>query len=402
MPMATEPRQARRAFLRGLGVHAVAVVSAGWHSGAAAQPAQATALRAETTWLAACWDDTQGQHRAGWLRLDGPSDRPRVRVHRSVVLPTRGHGLALLPDGGLLVAARRPGDWLVRLSPTQPPLWVWMEPGRALSGHVLVGPDGRTVFTTEIDTDTGQGLLGMRDVHRLNKTQEFETKGLDPHAVIACPASNFELKDQLFVANGGVDTAVETGRVKRHLDRMDSSVACLHPVTGELLGQWRLPDQRLSLRHLAWAASPEGLPVLGVALQAEHDDPAQKAAAPLLAVLDWREQPQGALRLATGQPALAGYGGDVAVMRPSETSAVAAVGAQFVVSATRGHQLARYGLDGHYQGSTAWTEAGALTQGAAVWAGGQRGALPQALEDRVTGPGAVFEQGRIDNHWLLV
>ncbi len=409
MPMATEPGLAtRRLCLQRLGQGALAV----WlPAGAWSAPRPSTLAV-----LAACWDDPKGLHQAGWLRVVSSAGRAAIQVQHATALPTRGHGLAPLPDGRLLVVARRPGDWLVHLSPTQHPHWVWMEAGRQFSGHVLAGPDGRTVFTTEIDTDTGQGLLGVRDARSLEKRAEFPTHGMDPHAVSAMPAHGLggagqggahPLAGMLFVANGGIDTAAETGRTKRHLHRMDSSVVCLHPATGELLGQWRLPDPRLSLRHLAWAHTPEGLPLLGIALQAEHDDGAARAAAPVLAVLDWQHNPHGELRLATGQPALAGYGGDVAVVGHGfpahDAPPVAPFEAPyFLVSATRGHALVRYALDGRYLGHTTWADAGALSKGQVVWAGGRMGGLRPGPVAAVPDTAAGFEHGRLDNHWLSV
>jgi len=397
MPTATEPvphEVGRRVLLQRLGLGAVALL--------AARPSLAARHPAATV-LAACWDDARtGQHRAGWLRLEGPTRAASVRVLQAFDLPTRGHGLALLPDGSLLVAARRPGDWLVRLSPRLAPQWVWMEAGRVFSGHVLAGPDGCTVFTTEIDTDTGQGLLGVRDARSLAKTGEYPTHGMDPHAVSLMPApegqgAGHALAGMLLVANGGIDTAAETGRTKRHLHRMDPSVACLNPATGECLGQWRLPDPRLSLRHLAWAQPPAGPPVLGIALQAEHDEAAIRAAAPLLAVLDWQHRPEGELRLASGQPPWAGYGGDVAAVSPGPGEAP-----QWVVSATRGHALVRYALDGQCLGHTPWPDAGALTKGRVLWAGGRDGALHPAQAPGTADATAPFAPGRLDNHWLSV
>ena len=50
---------------------------------------------------------------------------------------------------------------------------------------------------------------------------------------------------------------------------MNSSLVRLDGDTGALLGRWRLHDPRLRLRHLA---GHPGRKVLGIALQAEHDD----------------------------------------------------------------------------------------------------------------------------------
>lgn len=410
MPMGIEPlmqKLTRRAALQSLGLSALTLLPLG--SALAATASHTTRKRPSGQRFAACWDNPQSQHFAGWLQLDASG---QLTTLHQLELPTRGHGLALLPDGSLLVAARRPGDWLIRLTPGQPAQWLWQASDRVFSGHVLVSADGLRIYTTEIDTNNGQGLLGVRDARSLQLQAEHKTFGLDPHAVLGLPATQsiaktHPLAGMLFVANGGIDTSIETGRVKRQLQQMDPSICCLHPDTGERLGQWRLPDPRLSLRHLAWAlpdpSQASSTPTLGIALQAEHDDPALKAAAPLLARLSWADQAEGALSLATGQPALAGYGGDVTVAGRGPQ-------AQFLVSATRGQVVARYALDGQYLGSTPLAEAGALAVDASsVWVGGRAGVMRVATGAEVnqantTLPGHLhpWANGRVDNHWLHV
>lgn len=64
---------------------------------------------------------------------------------------------------------------------------------------------------------------------------------------------------------------------------MDSSLVRLQGDSGALLRQWRLSDQRLSLRHLAWNTQRN---VLGIALQAEHDQETERSMAPVLALFD--------------------------------------------------------------------------------------------------------------------
>lgn len=409
MPMVTEPSLTRRTALQGLGLSALTLLSAGPALGATTN--QTTRSRHAEQRFAACWDSPDGAHYAGWLKVDTAG---QLAVLHKLELPTRGHGLALLPDGSLLVAARRPGDWLIHLTPGKPEQWLWQASDRVFSGHVLVSLDGLRIYTTEIDTNNGQGLLGVRDARTLQLHAEYKTFGLDPHAVLGLPATSSIAKEHplagmLFVANGGIDTTIETGRVKRQLQQMDPSICCLHPDTGERLGQWRLPDPRLSLRHLAWAlpdssqASSSTTPTLGIALQAEHDDPVQKAAAPLLARLSWAGRPEGALFLASGQPALAGYGGDVTVAGHGQQ-------AQFLVSATRGQVVARYALDGQFLGSTPLAEAGALAADTnSVWVGGRAGVMRVATgatidQTNTTLPGQLhpWTTGRVDNHWLHV
>jgi uncharacterized protein len=85
---------------------------------------------------------------------------------------------------------------------------------------------------------------------------------------------------------------------------MASSLVHIDARDGRVRGEWRLDDTRLSLRHLAWN---DDRSLLGVALQAEHDDAAQRARAPVLAVWDG-----ATLRLPSASTEGGGYAGDIA------------------------------------------------------------------------------------------
>ncbi len=295
MPMATE--LSRRAFL---GAGAAAVV------GAQAAPA------APMLWAA--WDtrnEAGAVHRIGLLRLDTTT----ASVQAALAVPTRAHGLALTADGALIAVARRPGDWLLRWPRgARAAQWHWNDAGRVFNGHVCVR--GKHLYTTETDLESGQGMVVLRDALTLRELGAWPTHGRDPHDLL------FDRHGALWVANGGIGTDAVTGRSK-DTRAMDSSLVCLQDTSRALRGQWRLDDDKLSLRHLAM--DDEGC--IGIALQAEHADPAQRAAAPLLAL--WQ---QGRLVVLPGLAA-AGYAGDI----------VAHAGA-WVVSATRAGQV------------VAWTE----------------------------------------------
>jgi hypothetical protein len=134
-----------------------------------------------------------------------------------------------------------------------------MEAERALCGHVLASPDGRQLRTTGIDLQTRQSLVGVRDAATLEKPDRWPTHGMDAHEWIwnrgaASPSASpgDRSKPTRIAANGGVPTtAPETGRVKRGLEGMRSSLVRLRLGCGELMGQWRLDDPRQILRHLA-------------------------------------------------------------------------------------------------------------------------------------------------------
>jgi len=318
--------------------------------------------------LAAAWDDEQGRHHAGWL---APHSDDTLRVQRAVELPTRAHGLWIEADGSLLVVARRPGEWLLRWRAGSAPQWQWSEPERRLCGHVIAAHGA--LYTTEADTDGGAGRVVRRDARSLEPLADWASQGIDAHQLL------LDADGTLLVANGGVPTRPESGRLKVGLDRMDPSLVRLDAGSGALRGQWRLADPRLSIRHLARHAGG----VVGIALQAEHDDEATRLAAPLLALFDGQ-----ALRTAAQPQALAGYAGDIAATPDG-----------FALAATRAGAVARWTSDGQWAGVTPLPEACPLAmEGRALWAGGRAMALRGATE---AAPQALAAAMRLDNHWAL-
>ncbi len=350
-------------------------------------PAAGAGVAARPLRLAAAWEGQQG-YQVGVLEQRGTT----LQVSAALDVPTRAHGVWAERGGTLLAVARRPGDWLLRWRPGSKAgasTWSWIEPDRAFNGHVVASPDGKTLYTTETHLETGQGLIGLRDAATLEKTGEWPSHGMDPHELL------LDRDGSLLVANGGIPALPETGRLKRHMERMDASLVRLGAGSGELLGQWRLADQRLSLRHIAWgpalAGSSTGRRLLGIALQAEHADPAAQAAAPVLAVFDGQRLQSHA---AGPGPSLAGYGGDIAY---------AAGG--FAVSCPRAHGVAVWRADGRWTGFVALLEACALTAAPAhgaeastsLWAAGRLAALRRnSAGETAFSP---LRELRLDNHW---
>jgi hypothetical protein len=288
---------------------------AAWAPPAAAQPGPAGPQRLAAAWM-------QGHDLfAGIVQLT--LDGAPLQVLQSERIPTRAHGMTVEADGAVVFTSRRPGDWLLRLRAGTAPQWGWIEPDRAFTGHVIHSRDGRQLYTTETDLETGQGLIGVRDAASLEKTAEWPTHGMDPHQLL------LDADGSLVVANGGIPSQIETGRRKLQLTQMDSSIVRLQPAAqGALDGQWRLTDTRLSLRHLCWGPQVAWQPArrwLGIALQAEHDDPSTRAQAPVLALFDGQQLQVQPLPAGT---ALAGYGGDIGCD-----------GQHFAVSCPRADQL---------------------------------------------------------------
>ena len=354
--------------------------------GAVLWPA-ARASRADATLLAA-WQQ-QDEQRIGLLAVGDT----QWLVQRSLAVPTRAHGLWTEGGGTVLAVARRPGDWLLRWHPrsgqTQ---WHWISEDRRFNGHVIANVDGATLWTTETDLDTAQGRIGVRDARSLEKTAEWATHGMDPHQLLALPQAVGEFPaGTLMVANGGIPTLPETGRSKRELGRMDASLVALHPGTGELLGQWRLEDPFLSIRHLAVDREAG---TLGIALQAEHPTADAKATAPVLAVWDGRS-----LRAAEGQPAVAGYGGDICALPAS-------AGGGFAVSCPRVNRLTLFDAHGTWKRFVVQPDAYALaSHGDRWWLGGSPTLLTGRGGDNPEAVRPAHRTGRppqIDNHWVAL
>ena len=113
---------------------------------------------------------------------------------------------------------------------------------------------------------------------------------------------------------------------------------------GQLLGQWRLEESDLSIRHLARGADG----TIGVALQAQRTTGVEQAA--VLAVFD-----ENALRLAERpKAALRGYGGDIACVDGP-------AGSLFAVGCTHGDRIAVWSTRATLSGSCIWGRAPLVT-----------------------------------------
>lgn len=346
--------------------------------GGAALAAPAWAFAPATTpRLLAAWQRTpKDTTEAARYQVGLLAAQPDALVVASALdVPTRAHGLLAEAGGTVLAVARRPGDWLLRWRPgAAEPQTAWVEPDRAFNGHVIASADGQRLYTTETDLETGAGLIGVRDAATLEKLAEWPTQGMDPHELL------LDADGSLLVANGGIPTLPETGRTKVGLEHMDASLVRLDTRSGAVQGQWRLADRRLSLRHIAWAGADRR--VLGIALQAEHDDAQQRASAPLLALFDGQ-----ALRAAAAPRPLGGYGGDIAWANGG-----------FAVSTPKVDGFARYGADGGWLGFTALPEACALAgEPGRLWAGGRDEALLAEAQAVAARPVPAL---RLDNHWV--
>jgi uncharacterized protein len=205
-------------------------------------------------------------------------------------LPTRGHGLALSPDGRtLVVVARRPDRWafVFTVDGLAPLARLDLPTGRHFYGHGCFSADGTRFYTTENDTDGGDGLIGIWDATRgFARIAERRSGGVGPHDIALMPDGR-----HIIVANGGIRTQPETGRDILNRDTMHPNLALLALDHDEVIAVAALgADLRLSsIRHLAVA--PDGEVVFGCQFEGDKDvmpllvgawRPAKGASAPTL------------------------------------------------------------------------------------------------------------------------
>ncbi|PHV12820.1 DUF1513 domain-containing protein [Chitinimonas sp. BJB300] len=211
--------------------------------------------------LSAGWDEEET-----WCA--GNLSRPSAK------LPGRGH--VLIPDpnrfGEAIVVARRPGYYLARIDWRRGRLLQHfeLEDERNLVGHAVFSHDGKQLITAETDERNGVGRLVVRDARNFKRLEDRPSHGVGPHEILWLD------RHTLAVANGGILTLPETGRYKRNIGRMNPSLVLIDSRDGGLLKEYRLPDNKLSIRHLDVTADG----TLGAALQNEGSN-----LSPVLAIL---------------------------------------------------------------------------------------------------------------------
>jgi hypothetical protein len=214
--------------------------------------------------FAAARKETDGSYAAVLFTQAGDASR--------LILPGRGHDLTFRPGTReCVIFARRPGRFAAVFSddPRVEPIWFATSEGRHFDGHGAFSADGRLLYSTENDFtgEQSRGVIGVRDAGAAyRRIGEFASAGLDPHDMALLSDGR-----TLVVANGGIETDPETGRVPLNLATMEPSLVYIDSATGDVLERHMLDKSlhKLSIRHLAVA--PGDLVVFGC----QYEGPAQ-------------------------------------------------------------------------------------------------------------------------------
>ncbi|MBC2768735.1 DUF1513 domain-containing protein [Pusillimonas minor] len=174
---------------------------------------------------------------------------------KTVPIPDRGHSFAIDANRGRVVAfGRQPGYFAVPFTlddNDSPPTEITSAPGRHFFGHGVFSPDGDVLAATENDYDGGRGVIGLYQPNgqgQWPRVGEWSTHGIGPHEMILMPDGR-----TVCVANGGLLTHPDYGKLILNRDSMQPSLAYIDLQTGKLLEQVFVPQpwQQLSIRHLA-------------------------------------------------------------------------------------------------------------------------------------------------------
>ena len=180
------------------------------------------------------------------------------RLLREVPLAARGHDIAIDPVRRRAVAVtRRPGTFALAfgLDGLEAPEVFTPAPDRHFYGHAAFSRDGRLLYMTEHDVESGDGVIGIYDATGgFRRVGEFPSYGIGPHeAILLADGAT------LAVANGGFGSDPLTGREAIDIAGMEPSIAFVDVATGALRAQHGLPPEinLLSVRHLAADAAGE-------------------------------------------------------------------------------------------------------------------------------------------------
>ena len=231
-------RQDRRHFLELLVAAAAASAMPG--------PALARGSRdpAPLQYLAARRRD--GRHEA--VRLDSEGRDLQV-----LPLPDRGHSFALDPARRRAVAfGRQPGFYALAFGFERDaaPQALPLPEGRHYFGHGGFSADGKLLYATENDYEGGRGVVGVYDASHggdWRRVGEFDAAGIGAHEALLLPDGR-----TLCVANGGILTHPDYGKLELNLDSMAPSLVYLDLADGRVVEQVDLGTvlHQLSIRHL--------------------------------------------------------------------------------------------------------------------------------------------------------
>lgn len=217
--------------------------------------------RQPNQWLVSAFDKKK-QHFAGAFDLKG-------QLINAVPLPARGHGSAAHPTktGHAIIFARRPGTFMLEVDfiSGQITQRIDSDESHHFFGHGVFSNNGKQLFSVENNFATGHGEIVVRDSDDYHVVERYHSGGVGPHECRLMPDGN-----TLVIANGGIKTHPQWPRKKLNLNSMSPALTYLDISTGQIIGQYRLANNQLSIRHLD--ISHTGKVIAGLQYQGSKSD----------------------------------------------------------------------------------------------------------------------------------
>lgn len=288
--------------------------------GAAAMQLPACTWGKQVQFLSA-HNDTKGQSYIAGMNAQG-------QQQFSIAVPHRGHGMAFNPaqPQHAVFVSRRPGNQLQKVDLVSGEIVATANTAanRHFFGHAYFSPDGQYLFTPENDFENGKGRIVVRNADKLDVVDEMPSYGVGPHEVHLLSDGK-----TLVVANGGILTHPSTPREKLNINTMKPSLSYIDTASGKLVGDYRLANHQLSIRHIDVSVNDD----VAIAMQYEGD----KAHHPALIAVH-RGQDEIKTTSDYEWDKLNHYTGSVAF---------SADGALFAVTSPRGHRLTIWNTKTH-------------------------------------------------------
>lgn len=281
----------RRNFLKSLAIAGVGIPALGLLSSTAFSGGKSSRMPIVTS-----WKEGDG-YKTGLMDIhDG-----KLSIYSEADIPSRAHDVIYEGAGQWLIVDRIPGDWLARHSKNGVMQLVNIEDkGKRFAGHMVKSLDGKWLYTTEYEIATGQTIIGVRRVANLEKVNEYRTGTTDPHGLV------LDAKGDIWVANGGIPKHIDPDLQNTSIYPVESAISYTDHKTGKLIRDWRVKENNLSIRHLAWGTF-NGKPVLGGSIKSAHPTMEERENQPVLAVIM-----DGELKNVAFNRTLQGYAGDIA------------------------------------------------------------------------------------------
>lgn len=234
---------------------------------------RAAARASQAQIFASCGADEEGRYFVAGFDGSGT-------VLFRLPIAERGHEVAFHPARAEAVAfARRPGMHMhvIDIAGGRMARTIEAAEDRHFFGHGVFSRDGARLYVTENDFDADAGVIGIYDPHEgYRRIGEFPSGGLDPHQLRLMPDGK-----TLVVANGGILTHPDTGRVKLNVEEMRPNLSLIDPASGARLWSAELPHRlhKLSIRHID--VNADGIIAFGMQYEGDVRD-----RVPLVALAD--------------------------------------------------------------------------------------------------------------------